>query len=1137
MKLDNLEIDVLPSEFQENNNYFENIYIKDKLGYLERIISLIIRLSALEKKIILCNITHGGFIFIKLLKENHLCRLLNINKEQQELISKNSNSLFTNMTIDFLSELESNDSSILFCENSSDLPNIYNDNNIILTSDSKVLDKIYHIKYQLSDTPTYLYLPEKHKSLFHSTFHFYLNKNILYYDNLINLCIMVKDAGPGFEEVLTENMKHIDKWTILDTGSTDETINIIKKVLVKKPGNLYQEPFINFRDSRNRLLELAGKDCKYLMILDDTYIIQGKYREFLSHVRGHVDTDSYNLFISTDDVHYASNRILKSDRELKYIYKIHEVINPDNNKCYQIPFEVGCVYDKPSDYMCKRTYNRKLNDLTILFDEIKENPEDPRAYYYLGETYKELGNYESSLDFYLMRVNKTQPGYIGDKVDALLQAGIIAMFNLKKPFDYAKQLFLGVHELEPLRPDPIYCIGLGYYNISNFEQAYIFLKKAFEIGYQREGQFSVKRNLIFKYLPYYLTDTSYRMKDYLTGLKCCELYLNNNIRSDNFYSIMESWYEIHEKLIEYDQVLNLKSNQIKSDKNIFCIIADGGYNKWDGRDINLKGVGGSETWVIEMARNIQKLNNYDVYVICNCEEPVIFENVYFLPLSDMNNFIITHNIESCIVSRFAKYLPLCYNCNNIQSIYFILHDTVPIGEVIPMHDKLRQIFCLTEWHVNYFKKLFPLFENICTHLYYGVDMSRFHFNITDMMKKNKFIYSSFPNRGLLQLLQMWPKIISKFPDASLYIYGDINGSWVNNYVPQIMREIKLLFEKYDIVNNGLNIFYHSWVDKKTLAESWKSAQFWFYPCTFSETFCLTALEAAATKTLAITNGLAALSHTVGERGITIPGDCSSNTWQEKALFELFSIMEDESRQNKLVEENYKWVSKLSWEAQAKKLFDEHLSKQLNVNGLYNWTHDIPKNSKIIFLEMLDKINRPNPHILEVGTYAGISIIEILKRIPNSTGIAIDRWENYNEFNNDALLKMQNTNIESIFNKNCLIANMEDRIKPIKGDSMDILCDLMTKGVLFDFIYIDGSHRCLDVILDLCVSWKLLKKDGIMAIDDYLWRGKIDDSNSDINMVTNHSFEIPYYAVNYFIEKYSSEINILDKGYRVFLQKK
>ena len=127
-------------------------------------------------------------------------------------------------------------------------------------------------------------------------------------------------------------MHLIDRWKILDTGSTDNTVNIINKVLVgNKKGELYQEPFINFKASRNRLLDLAGEECKFTLMLDDTYIVESDLIGFLNEIRGDQVADSFTLYIKSDDVEYGSNRVLKTTGKLRYMYKIHEVVQDKNN--------------------------------------------------------------------------------------------------------------------------------------------------------------------------------------------------------------------------------------------------------------------------------------------------------------------------------------------------------------------------------------------------------------------------------------------------------------------------------------------------------------------------------------------------------------------------------------------------------------------------------------------------------------------------------------------------------------------------------------------------------------------------------------------------------------------------------------
>ena len=126
-------------------------------------------------------------------------------------------------------------------------------------------------------------MPNDLHNVFTQEFCYFIKQEYIFdYNNLINLCIMVKNAGPQFEQMLLKNLPIIDRWTILDTGSTDDTVEIINRVLVgKKYGYLYQEPFINFRDSRNRLLDLAGTSCKYNIMLDDTYVVKNNLRDFL----------------------------------------------------------------------------------------------------------------------------------------------------------------------------------------------------------------------------------------------------------------------------------------------------------------------------------------------------------------------------------------------------------------------------------------------------------------------------------------------------------------------------------------------------------------------------------------------------------------------------------------------------------------------------------------------------------------------------------------------------------------------------------------------------------------------------------------------------------------------------------------
>jgi predicted O-methyltransferase YrrM len=1176
------QYNVLEDEFKKiEHKEFNNLTILENVGFYERIISLLSSISEIGiKECMFYNITHGGFIPIQCITLFYKLYIVNSNEEQGENIIKNlvQNIEYSEINnIQFIDDELVKDLSkeskdyIIFSENADSIKlDASYPVPFLLTAYSIELAKLFNPDniFNLSDTDLYLYVPDRFYETWYKEFHYYLNtelnqtnkiieKQIFYYDNLINLCIMVKNGGIQFEDMLKTNMHLIDRWSILDTGSTDGTIDIINKLLVgKKKGTLYEEPFINFRDSRNRLLELAGKTCKYTLMLDDTYIVKGDLRGFLNEVRGDQWGDSFTLYIKSDDVEYGSNRILRCDRNLKYLYKIHEVVQDKNNVNVVVPIEKSHIFDGRFEYMEERTMDRKKLDLKLLFEELEEDSNNSRTHYYLAQTYNLLKEHEKAFHYFIERANHPNEGFIQEKIDAIFEAARIANFQLKKPWDECEKLYKWAYELDKSRPDSIYFLGVHHYMEGDRATAYQYFKLGFEIGYPLHCQYSLKPTLSYHFLPKFLTQLCYEYGNYDLGEKCARLFLVKNLDTEDSYIVIAAWYNIFVNINKFlNETTTYKCLTFEDNKKpLLCFVADGGFNKWSGSTILTKGVGGSETYIIEMARHIQRQGYFQVVVFCKCEEEEYFEGVQYIDISLYFDFIRSRYVHTCIISRFSEYYPATI-LSNVDNIYMVAHDLTLSGLVIPIHNKLRKIFCLTEWHVSYFTEQFPILKDYLVPFYYGINPlfedsslesneniiqieNSIKMEITEKAPekiKNKFIYSSFPNRGLLQLLQMWPQILDAHPDATLDIYSDVNGEWVNRIEPEIMKEVrKLLFNLRDS-----NIKYHGWVNKSELAYAWKTAEYWFYPCVFMETFCLTALEAALTKTVVIANDLAALQNTVGDRGLVIPGNAKEKEWQEKAISELLKLMADnpesEERRERFIKRNYEWAFKLSWENQANKLLNEHLlTNKIQYVGMQNWTHDLPlgQNAKINFENTIEHFNlnnkNPNPRVLEVGTYAGTSLIAIVSRIPNSTGIGVDRWEDYIEFNAELLNNMISNNVEDAFKNNMNVSGLEERIKGIKGDSLKVLLEFIKKGEQFDLIYLDGSHRCLDVCLDLFLSWQLLKNGGVFAIDDYMYHW---------DKVKEQPYDYPFEAVNDFLKKCEKEYTILSKGYRIFLEKK
>ena len=293
--IDGINYKVNNNEYDNTNIIkYNNLRLYKELGEHERLIGFIKKCQEIidySFNFFSFKTTHGGFIPINLCNSNIFNNIYIIDSENQDLknIKENIKYNITNhrtQNINFsYPELDYQEYyqkysiiDILFIQNSHTLTdfnnylkNINSKNFIVICKNSYIEASRNYNTYKLLNSEYFIHVDNNINDKFLENFYYYIDnqKREINFDNLINLCIMVKNAGPQFEEMLIKNLPIFDKWTILDTGSTDETIDIINKILVgKKDGKLYQEPFINFRDSRNRLLDLAETSCK----LDQTNI-------------------------------------------------------------------------------------------------------------------------------------------------------------------------------------------------------------------------------------------------------------------------------------------------------------------------------------------------------------------------------------------------------------------------------------------------------------------------------------------------------------------------------------------------------------------------------------------------------------------------------------------------------------------------------------------------------------------------------------------------------------------------------------------------------------------------------------------------------------------------------------------------
>ena len=172
------------------------------------------------------------------------------------------------------------------------------------------------------------------------------------FEILPKLCLnmIVKNESKIITRLLDSVKDIIDCYCICDTGSTDNTIELIETYFKSKsiPGKIVKETFKNFEYNRTFALQACKElDADYVLLLDADMILKrgAKYDPIsfkLSLNRG----DVFYLFQGSDTFYYKNVRIVKNQLNIKYWGVTHEVIHtPDGTKYQSIEKDILFIDD------------------------------------------------------------------------------------------------------------------------------------------------------------------------------------------------------------------------------------------------------------------------------------------------------------------------------------------------------------------------------------------------------------------------------------------------------------------------------------------------------------------------------------------------------------------------------------------------------------------------------------------------------------------------------------------------------------------------------------------------------------------------------------------------------------------------
>jgi glycosyltransferase involved in cell wall biosynthesis len=279
----------------------------------------------------------------------------------------------------------------------------------------------------------------------------------------IGLCMIVKNESHIIRDALMSTLPLIDTFCILDTGSTDDTVQIIRDFYKKHniDGIVIEGDWKGFGKSRSEVLKLCDGRMDYCLMIDadDVIILPTNGKELLKNI---IETGSPNaiyVHLKYGELLYERLQIFRTRDNWKYVGVLHEYPTNDkpNNKIVRLPKDF---------YMNVRTMgsrsidtNKYQKDAETLLKGLEDEPTNVRYMFYLAQSYKDCGNIAEAVKWYKKRY----------EAGGWFEEMYISAYQISR-MTHDKEWVWKAHEVDPRRIEAFHSYIQYHRSISKFTQ-------------------------------------------------------------------------------------------------------------------------------------------------------------------------------------------------------------------------------------------------------------------------------------------------------------------------------------------------------------------------------------------------------------------------------------------------------------------------------------------------------------------------------------------------------------------------------------------------------------------------------------------------------------------------------------------
>lgn len=324
--------------------------------------------------------------------------------------------------------------------------------------------------------------------------------------NTISLCMIAKNEEKHIARCIESAKPFVDQIVVVDTGSTDFTVEIAEGLGAEVYHHIWQD---DFALARNQSLEYATGD--WILFLDCDEALQPETAPML---REAAQNDAYqgywvnitNMFNEQPSTTFTGFRLFRNNPLHRFEVPIHEQILPSvirNSSADKIGHSNITIYhygyeNEPAVYK-----NKIERNLRILYKAMKDYGQTGFLPFYIAVEHQKLGEYEKALEYYQMSLQKT--ALTESYAPALVRSVVFCLLYLKRyqeGIDFADRYL----KAYPEYTDLVYLKGTIYAELGNTAQALACMNQCLAMGpppirlFSNHGVADEKPRTLIKYL-------------------------------------------------------------------------------------------------------------------------------------------------------------------------------------------------------------------------------------------------------------------------------------------------------------------------------------------------------------------------------------------------------------------------------------------------------------------------------------------------------------------------------------------------------------------------------------------------------------------------------------------------------------